>query len=308
MMLECLLDSITESCFYKISNEDSAYTITDGEKSALLLFKLLMSKAQVDTVATNYQFKTRLANLENYMGNVNSDIERFNSHVKDAKEGLSVRGEEPSNLIMELFKGYKVAADHEFIKYIRTREDRYLEGDTGLTDGNLMMITLNKYTIMKENGDWGAPTEQEEQLTALSTEVSKKIDALNSLSDKIKKKGKNDRNSNNRSNNGNRSNQSANSSAKSRKAAKEARNKWKKVPPSHGDPPTKLFEDRTYLWCSNHQAWCMHDPKVCTYKPESTGTPRSGKTSRSRQDKYSAALSTVMTQIDEDEDENNDSE
>ena len=130
MMLECLLNSITESCFYKISNEDSVYTITDGEKSTILLFKLLMSKAQVDIVATNYQFKTRLANLENYMVNVNSDIERFNSHVKDAKEGLSARGEESSNLIMELFKGYKVAADHEFVKYIRTREDRYLEGNS----------------------------------------------------------------------------------------------------------------------------------------------------------------------------------
>ena len=127
MMLECLLNSITESCFYKISNGDSAYTIPDGEQSAIMLFKLLMSKAQVDAIATNYQFKSRLANLENYMDNINLDIERFNSHVKDAKGGLSARGDEATNLIMELFKDYKVAADHEFVKYIKTRKDKYLK-------------------------------------------------------------------------------------------------------------------------------------------------------------------------------------
>ena len=92
MMLECILSSITETCFYKICNEDAAYTVPLGEQSAVMLYKLLMSKAQVDTVATNYQFKSRLANLENYMGNVNSNIEMFNSHVKDAKEELSARG------------------------------------------------------------------------------------------------------------------------------------------------------------------------------------------------------------------------
>ena len=48
----------------------------------------------------------------------------------------------------------------------------------------------------------------------------------------------------------------------------------------------------------------MHDPKVYTYKPASTGTPRLENKSRSRQDKFSAALSTVMTQIDEDEETN----
>ena len=61
-----------------------------------------MSKAQVDTVATNYQFKSRLANLENYMSNVNSNIEMSNSHVKDAKEQLSVRGLIACILTMEL--------------------------------------------------------------------------------------------------------------------------------------------------------------------------------------------------------------
>ena len=189
MMLECILCSIIESYFYTICNEDALYIVPLGEQSAVMLYKLLMSKVQVHTVATNYQFKSRLANLENYMGNVNLNIEMFNSHFKEAKEGLSARGDEASNLIMELFKGYKVVSDHEFVKYIKTREDRYLEGEA-LTDDLLMQLALNKYIIMKENGEWGALTEQEEQMTALSAELSKKMEALSEINKQINRRGK----------------------------------------------------------------------------------------------------------------------
>ena len=73
MMVECMLASIDEACFYKISNEQDKYTIT-GVKVASLLYKLLMAKAIVDTRATTYQFRNNLANLDNYMTSVNSNI------------------------------------------------------------------------------------------------------------------------------------------------------------------------------------------------------------------------------------------
>ena len=67
--------------------------------------------------------------------------------------------------------------DHDFAKYIKTREDRYLEGEV-LTDDTLMHIALNKYTIMKDNGEWGAPTEQEEQMIASSAEFPRRWKSL----------------------------------------------------------------------------------------------------------------------------------
>ena len=290
MMLECILSSIIETCLYKICNEDAAYIVPLGEQSAVMLYKLMMSKAQLDTVATNYQFKSRLANLENYMGNVNSNIEMFNSHVNDAKEGLSARGDETSNLIMEIFKGYKVAADHEFVKCIKTREDRYLKGET-LTDDLLMQLALNKYTIMKENGEWRAPTEQEEQMTALSAGLSKKMEALSEITKKINKRGKM---------NQDRSTQypNKNNSSKARKARKEARHAWKKIPTQQEDLESKVFEERTYHWCPNHQTWYMYLAKQCIYKPEATGTTSSNK---SRSTKFSEVLPTVMEEINDDD-------
>ena len=53
MMVECMMASITESCFYKIPNKDGKYT-QRGVKVAFLLFKLLMAKIIVDIRATTY--------------------------------------------------------------------------------------------------------------------------------------------------------------------------------------------------------------------------------------------------------------
>ena len=52
-MVECMMVSITEACFYTIFNEDAKYK-QKGVKVASLLFKLLMAKAIVDTRATTY--------------------------------------------------------------------------------------------------------------------------------------------------------------------------------------------------------------------------------------------------------------
>ena len=86
-MIECMLASIDEACFYKISNEHEKYTVQDV-KVASLLYKLLMAKAIVDTRVTTYQSRNNLANLDNYMTSVNSKIEMINIHVKNTVEGL----------------------------------------------------------------------------------------------------------------------------------------------------------------------------------------------------------------------------
>ena len=136
---------------------------------------------------------------------------------------------------------------------------------------------------MKVNGEWGDPTEQEEQTTSLSTELSKKMEALSEITKQIKRYKTDQDRTSQQPNNSN--------SSKARKARKEARHAWKKIPPKQGDLESTVFEERTYHWCPNHQAWYMHLVKDCTYKPEATGSTPSNK---SRSTKFSEALSTVM--------------
>ena len=145
MMVECLLSSLTEPCFYKISNEEKKYTHAN-EPSAALLHKLLMQKAIIDTRATTYKFRSSLNNLPTYMGTINSDIELFNHHVKNAKEGLNSRGEVVNDLILKLFQGYKAAADTNFVAYIQKKEEDYMdEQDKDIEPEALMQLALNKF-------------------------------------------------------------------------------------------------------------------------------------------------------------------
>ena len=85
MMAECLMASITDTCFYKISNEEDQYT-SSRCKVASKLYKLIPSKAVVDTTATTYQLRESLATLEDYTSLVNSNIELFNLRVKNDVE------------------------------------------------------------------------------------------------------------------------------------------------------------------------------------------------------------------------------
>ena len=148
MMVECMLASITETCFCRIYKEDSKYKVKEI-KVVSLLFKLLMVKAIFDTRATTYQFRHNLSNLDNYMSSVNFNIEIFNIYVKNSVEGLKARGEKVDDLVMQLFHGYKAVADSKFIEYIKTKEERYLDGDE-MQSETIMQFALNKYTMRKK--------------------------------------------------------------------------------------------------------------------------------------------------------------
>ena len=88
------------------------------------------------------------------MGTINSNIELFNLHVKNAKEGLTARGESVNDLLLKLFKGYKATADTNFVEYMKKKEEAYLEGK-GFDADELMQLALNKYTIRVEMASGG---------------------------------------------------------------------------------------------------------------------------------------------------------
>jgi hypothetical protein len=55
------------------------------------------------------------------MSTVKSNIEEFNKYVKVNWEGLKACGESCDDLMINLFKGYQNASDHEFVHYIKQK-------------------------------------------------------------------------------------------------------------------------------------------------------------------------------------------
>ena len=64
------------------------------------------------------------------------------------------------------------------------------------------------------------------------------------------------------------------SSSNKRKVSKPTKKKpngddaWKKVPPSEGDPKTKLVKGKEFNWCDEHMAWGRHKPVDCHIKQQ----------------------------------------
>jgi hypothetical protein len=137
--------------FLKIITAESTYyhlpaiVAADGPIPAgPLLLKIIISKAHVDSRATVTFICTSLTELDDKMVDLNSDITAFNFFVQAQVKSLAARGETSSDLLVNLFKGYKVADDSEFQDFIRRRENEYEEGhDVGVN--NLMADSVAKY-------------------------------------------------------------------------------------------------------------------------------------------------------------------
>ena len=127
-----------------------------------------------------------------------------------------------------------------------------------------------------ENGE--PPTEEQEQLIALTSEVSK----LQAENKEILSKRK-----------VNQEHGSSSRSAKAKIWAKEERWAWKKVPPVENESTTKVKDDKTYSWCVNRQAWCMHTTQECKNKP-------ARETATSKTATLNELVDAAITTIDDD--------
>ena len=113
----------------KVTTITSGSTVTKKTKSGALLIKIFMSKVIVDTRAATFQFRNSLESFEDYMTSINSNIEKFNMHVKYAREDLKARGHIIDDLVLKLFKGYTTDSGSKFVEYIEKKEDYYIDGD-----------------------------------------------------------------------------------------------------------------------------------------------------------------------------------
>ena len=109
-MHNCLTKSLTEEGHLKIMEEADSCT-SNGLAIGTLHFKLLMSKAVVDTRATASHLRENITSLDACVVTVHSNVELFNLHVKENRQGLKARGESTDDLMINLFKGHMAASD-----------------------------------------------------------------------------------------------------------------------------------------------------------------------------------------------------
>ena len=246
-LADCILNSITVEARNSVTLCDEEYTI-DGLVSGTCLLKVVVRESHIDTNATTRIIREDLTKLDSYMVSIDSDVLKFNEHVKDLLKKLMSRGAITHDLLANLFKAYRAASDKEFVKYINKKKDEYDEG-TDVTPIKLMLLAANKYKTMKQDNEWNAPTIEQEQIIALRAQVDK-LKIATKKANKSDKKDTEDQPST-RSNKGKR---------------RDKRPSWMFVAPKQDEPAKKTLNGKDWHWCKKHKAWGRHLPSKCKGK------------------------------------------
>jgi hypothetical protein len=242
MMADCILNSLTSEARNTITLYANEYNV-NGVRSGPCMLKVVIRESHIDTNATTRILREELNKLDTYMVSIDSDIVKFNEHVKDLLEQLHARGQMTHDLLSNLFKAYKAASDKDFVSYINKKKDEYDEGQE-IQPSKLMLLAQNKYNTKKQDGEWNAPSTEQEELIALRAEL-KKLKVTKANKHEVPPKD--------------------NTSDKQR-SRKPRKPSWMYIPPSQGEKHTKTVNKKEWHWCPKHECWVRHSPDKCKGK------------------------------------------
>jgi len=114
----------------------------------------------------------------------------------------------------------------------------------------------NKYKNLVLEKQWNALSPEEEKLIALTARFEELKDKNLKLSKNLQPGRKSQKPNPKRTPN-----------AKSNKK-KDKEYAWKKVPPKAGQAHMINRDSKTYHWCPEHLAWCVHKPSDCKLKEQ----------------------------------------
>ena len=162
------------------------------------------------------------------------------------------------DLLSNLFRAYKVVSDKDFVTYINKKKDEYDEGKD-ITTSQLMLLAGNKFKTKKQDNEWNAPSEEQEQIIALRAQV----ETLQKykIKTKIEQTTKPEKSEKNKA--------GFNQKKPFRKP------KWMLMSPKEGGSHEKTVNGRKYHWCPKHEAWVCHLPSQCKgkgYNPKRKAT------------------------------------
>jgi hypothetical protein len=161
-MGQCLLNSMTEAGKLKIVKNSDAYYV-DGILSRPLLLKLILKKTIIDSRATSAKLREQLTTLDSYMAWVDCNVELF---LRAWEQGGST-----DELVVNLFKAYRVVGDSEFSRYMKNKRDYYDDGEDVQSDP-LVSVALAKSQSLIEYVVWNMMSPDQERLVALLSEVN----------------------------------------------------------------------------------------------------------------------------------------
>ena len=246
-----ILESLDRDALRRITLYENEFQV-NNIVAATMLIKVIIRQSIFDTNATTRTIRERLSSLDNQMKIQGYDISKFNEYVKSQMFLLRARGAQTSDLLPNLFKGYKACKDENIVKYVKEKEDKYDEGED-ISSDNLMVLVGNKHKVMVENGTYNTPSKDQVQLLALQTEF-KKLQAQVTKKPAAQKQGEHTA-----------------STATQKKAAAQkkafVKPAWMLKKPNNDNlTKVKIVDGKDYWWCPKHEAYGRHKADACEGK------------------------------------------
>ena len=285
----CIMKSISRVGRNKITGFCNQYTI-NGTACSILSLKIIVCESYIDTNATTTYIRDQLSSLDTFLPTVDYDIGKMNLHVQALVEALNARGETTTDLLSNLFKGYKSATDDRFLKYIALKEEYYEEGNN-LGAYELMSLAKNKWRVLKQKHLWNAPSPQEEKILALEAKV-KKLESQQAPKSR-KAKGAAPK---------------ATTSTASQQQTPGPRTTpqyepWMFVPPTDSEEQPKMVGGKPFWWCTKHKKWCRHTTEGCKGKGIGKGRPENSDSSQAKSTPKKKKIVRALGAAAQDDDE-----
>jgi hypothetical protein len=234
MLYQFLLNSIEEKWKTTLLSKMILYTI-NGEQDGLCFLRLIISRAQVNTLATVSVLRNALGNLDKKIVEFSGNVTEFNDYVLSVTDKSAASGETtPDSMLMNcLFRSYATIEDIDFRQYVNNKKVNYKERREINTPDEMMELVEFKFHIRSEEQTWKSPSKKDEEISVLKAQIE-----ATALKAQIETKTKNPYDPN------------------------SSKNKWKKIPPSN-NKTTKEHLGNVWNWCKNHKAWTQHTYEAC---------------------------------------------
>ena len=253
-----LMESLSNTGIQRIQVWKDQYSL-HGLDSGGCLLKVIIRESYLDSNATVSTLRTNLSSLDMYIRDNGSDLVAFNAYVQSQLDGLSARGETTNDLVVNLFKAYKVVSDLPFKQYITHIKDNHDDGTKIYTEHELMQKTVTFYKKAIQDKEWEQPSEEQKNVLALQAEL-KTLKKKTEKHVKFDKSAKKDNNS------------KGSASKKKDKRKGPDRPDWLVNNTAPKDPKAMKFRtwnNVKWYWCSPASGgkckgnWRLHPPSDC---------------------------------------------
>ncbi len=138
---------------------------------APLLHKKVMALATINSVATTKTLRLNLREISTYCATIKGNINLLHSYFDNNYSQIIARGVTVNNPVNILFTAYSVVPCAHFCLYIKGKRNDNTNGTATYTHEQLILLALNKYNLLMQEGIYGAKSLEEEKIIAMQAEL-----------------------------------------------------------------------------------------------------------------------------------------